>query len=268
MTLLILAQPGAIIDIYRERLIVAVICLNYSGDQETGARHHTCHRGSCYTQTASQMDYTPRPLLLYSKVGKQHGTLWLADPAAAHSLPCLARQPPIWLGIWLHTNCGTWWPTIKQTIHVSIRAVRFWFRHDFTLHQLLFDILYVLNSKFFFSKMLYTCQHCLQYYLLIVHVTFKFLLGHSGLLKLAYGAFRANWGTGLDWNFSPAAYYLLFHFSAKVRILQVRAILSWLILPTQSMIGCVLTLSNVQYVIKKEMLFHSSWTMLTRLIVN
>lgn len=152
MTLLILAQPGAIIDIYRERLIVAVICLNYSGDQETGARHHTCHRGSCYMQTASQMDYTPRPLLLYSKVGKQHGTLWLADPAAAHSLPCLARQPPIWLGIWLHTNCGTWWPTIKQTIHVSIRAVRFWFRHDFTLHQLLFDILYVLNSKFFSLK--------------------------------------------------------------------------------------------------------------------
>lgn len=75
MTLLILAQPGAIIDIYRERLIVAVICLNYSGDQENGASHHVPHQGSCYTQTASQMDYTLRPSPLYSKVGKQHGTL-------------------------------------------------------------------------------------------------------------------------------------------------------------------------------------------------
>lgn len=64
MTLLILAQPGAIIDIYQERLIVAVICLNYSGDQETGARHHTCHQGSYYTLTASQMDYTPQSSLL------------------------------------------------------------------------------------------------------------------------------------------------------------------------------------------------------------
>lgn len=85
MTLLILAQPGAIIDIYRERLIVAVICLNYSGDQEKGARLHARHQGSCYMQTASQMDYTPRPSPLYSKVGKLHGTLWLAGIVAAHS---------------------------------------------------------------------------------------------------------------------------------------------------------------------------------------
>ena len=31
--------PGAIIDISRERLIVAVICLNYSGNLETEASH-------------------------------------------------------------------------------------------------------------------------------------------------------------------------------------------------------------------------------------
>jgi len=74
MTLLILAQPGAIIDIYQERLIVAVICLNYCGDQETRARHHTYHQGSYYRHSASQMDYTLRPSLLYFKVGKQHGT--------------------------------------------------------------------------------------------------------------------------------------------------------------------------------------------------
>lgn len=69
MTLLILAQPGAIIDIYWERLIVAVICLNYSRDQETAASQGTCHRGSCYTQTARQTECTPWPVPLYSKGG-------------------------------------------------------------------------------------------------------------------------------------------------------------------------------------------------------
>lgn len=75
MTLLILAQPGAIIDIYRERLIVAVICLNYSRDQENGASQLARHQGSCYMKTASQMDYTPRPSPLRSNAGKQHWTL-------------------------------------------------------------------------------------------------------------------------------------------------------------------------------------------------
>lgn len=48
MTLLILTQPGAIIDIYWERLIVAVICLNYSGARETGDGQLMRYQGSRY----------------------------------------------------------------------------------------------------------------------------------------------------------------------------------------------------------------------------
>lgn len=59
MTLLILAQPGAIIDIYQERLIVAVICLNYSGDQETGP-DTTLATGGATTCTLLVKWITPR----------------------------------------------------------------------------------------------------------------------------------------------------------------------------------------------------------------
>lgn len=118
MTLLILAQPGAIIDIYQERLIVAVICLNYSGDQETRAWHHTCHLGSYYKLTASQMDYAPQSSLLYSKMEKQREAFSLAI-LHQHRV----HQPPIWLWIGINANCVAWQAARKQTIHVGIIGV-------------------------------------------------------------------------------------------------------------------------------------------------
>lgn len=73
MTLLILTQPGAIIDICWERLIVAVICLNYSRARGTGGTASPGTTGGAATENLLVERIAPR--------SRRHCTLMWATGA-------------------------------------------------------------------------------------------------------------------------------------------------------------------------------------------
>lgn len=131
MTLLILTQPGAIIDICWERLIVAVICLNYSRARGTrgggGGTASPGTTGGAATENLLVERIAPRSrcrrhcTLMWATGAGRRDWLWPHWHTAA--LAERAKLPSGW-EVWLRASCRSRWPAIKSTICVCIRVTQ------------------------------------------------------------------------------------------------------------------------------------------------